>query len=72
MAAVASPHPHPHPHRGHRGPPEVLSVHELAGPEVLQEPGYQAAISTPPCDPVAAPAPRRERREPGPRNPIGA
>jgi hypothetical protein len=53
--------------------PEFLSVHELAGPEVLEEPGYQAAISTPWRDRVAGPdgaAPGR--RVFGLRNAIGA
>ncbi len=52
--------------------PEFLSVHELAGPEVLEETGYQAAISTPWRDRVVASALRRERRVFGPRNAIGA
>ena len=51
--------------------PEFLSVHELAGPEVLEEPGYQAAISTPWRDRVVASALRRERRVFGLRNAIG-
>jgi hypothetical protein len=50
--------------------PELLSVHELAGPEVLLESGYQVAISTPWRDRVAAL--RRERRVFGLRNAIGA
>src|SRR6266566_2452841 len=45
---------------------------DLAGPEVLEEPGYQAAISTPWHDRVVAPALRRERRVFGLRNAIGA
>jgi hypothetical protein len=45
-----------------------LSVHELAGPEVLEEPGYRAAISTPWRDRVVASALRRERRVFGFRN----
>src|SRR6266481_2473553 len=52
--------------------PEFLSVHELAGPEVLEEPGYQAAISTPWRDRVVASALRRERGVFGLRNAIGA
>ena len=49
--------------RGMDGPaPEFLSVHELAGPQVLEEPGYRAAISTPWRDRVVASALRRERR----------
>jgi thioredoxin 1 len=49
-----------------------LSVHELAGPEVLQDPGYRAAVSTPWRDRVVASALRRERRVFGLRNAIGA
>jgi hypothetical protein len=52
--------------------PEFLSVHELAGPEVLEDPGYRAAISTPWRDRVVASALRRERRVFGLRNAIGA
>ena len=52
--------------------PEFLSVHELAGPEVLEEPGYRAAITTPWRDRVVASALRRERRVFGLRNAIGA
>jgi hypothetical protein len=52
--------------------PGFLSVHKLAGPEVLEEPGCQAAISTPWRDRVVAPALRRERRAFGLRNAIGA
>ena len=52
--------------------PGFLSVHELAGPEVLAETGYQAAISTPCRDRVVASALRRERRVFGLRNAIGA
>jgi hypothetical protein len=51
--------------------PEFLSVHELAGPEVLEEPAYRAAISTPWRDQVVASALRRERRVFGFRNSIG-
>ena len=58
--------------RGLDGPgPGFLSLHELAGPEVLEEPGYRAAISTPWRDRVVASALRRERREFGLRNVIG-
>jgi hypothetical protein len=58
--------------RGLDGPgPDFLSLHELAGPEVLEEPGYRAAISTPWRDRVVASALRRERREFGLRNMIG-
>jgi hypothetical protein len=58
--------------RGLDGPgPDFLSLHELAGPEVLEEPGYRAAISTPWRDRVVASALRRERREFGLRNVIG-
>ena len=52
--------------------PDFLSVHELAGPEVLEEPGYRAAISTPWRDRVVAAALRRERRVFGLRNAIGS
>jgi hypothetical protein len=52
--------------------PEFLSVHELAGPEVLEDPGYRAAVSTPWRDRVVASALRRERRVFGLRNAIGA
>jgi hypothetical protein len=59
--------------RGMDGPaPEFLSVHELAGPEVLKEPAYRAAISTPWRDRVVASALRRERRVFGFRNALGA
>ena len=52
--------------------PEFLSVHELAGPEVLDEPGFRAAISTPWRDRVVASALRRERRVFGFRNSVRA
>jgi hypothetical protein len=52
--------------------PEFLSVHEPAGPEVLGEPGYQVAISTPWRGCMVASALRRERRVFGLRNAIGA
>jgi hypothetical protein len=51
--------------------PTSLSVHELAGPEVLEESGYQAAISTPWRDRVVALALRRERWVFGLCNAIG-
>ena len=51
--------------------PEFLSVHDLAGPQVLEEPAYRAAISTPWRDRVVASALRRERRVFGLRNAIG-
>lgn len=59
-----------------RGPgaPEhgsFLSVHELAGPEVLEDPGCRAAVSTPWRDRVVASA-LRERRVFGLRDAIGA
>jgi hypothetical protein len=58
--------------RGLDGPgPDFLSLHELAGPEVLEEPGYRAAISTPWRDRVVASALRRERREFGLLSVIG-
>jgi hypothetical protein len=47
-------------------------VHELAGPEVLEDPGYRAAVSTPWRDRVVASALRWERRVFGLRNAIGA
>jgi len=52
--------------------PGFLSVSELAGPEVLEEPGYRSAVSTPWRDRVVASALRRERRVFGLRNAIGA
>jgi hypothetical protein len=52
--------------------PDFLSVHELAGPEVLEDPGYRAAVSTPWRDRVVASALRRERRVFGLRNAIGS
>jgi len=52
--------------------PGFLSVHELAGPEVLEDPDYRAAVSTPWRDRVVASALRRERRVFGLRNAIGA
>ena len=52
--------------------PGFLSVHELAGPEVLEDPGYRAAVSTPWRDRVVASALRRERRVFGLRNAIRA
>ena len=59
--------------RGLGGPgPDFLSLHELAGPEVLEDPGYLAAVSTPWRDQVVASALRRERRVFGLRNAIGA
>jgi len=51
--------------------PAFLSVNELAGPEVLEDPGYRAAVSTPWRDRVVASALRRERRVFGLRNAIG-
>ena len=50
--------------------PDFLSLHELAGPEVLEDPRYLAAISTPWRDRVVASALRRERRVFGLRNVI--
>ncbi len=52
--------------------PEFLSVHDLADPQVLEEPAYRAAVSTPWRDRVVASALRRERRAFGLRNAIGA
>src|SRR5215471_18195044 len=53
-------------------PGSFLSGHELADPEVLEDPGYRAAVSTPWRDRVVASALRRERRMFGLRNAIGA
>jgi thiol-disulfide isomerase/thioredoxin len=44
----------------------------LTGPEVLEDPGYRAAVSTPWRDRVVASALRRERRVFGLHNAIGA
>ena len=44
----------------------------LAGPEVLEDPGYRAAVSTPWRDRVVASALWRERRVFGLRNALGA
>ena len=52
--------------------PVLLSMHELAGPAVLEEPAFKAAISTPWRDRVVASALRRERRVFGFRNSLGA
>jgi hypothetical protein len=54
------------------GVPAFLSVHELAGPEALEDPGFLAAISTPWRDRVVASALQRERRVFGLRNAIEA
>ena len=57
------------------GAPEhgsFLPVHELVGPEVLEDPGYLAAVSTPWHDLVVASALRWERRVFGLRDAIGA
>ena len=53
-------------------PGSFLSVHELDGPEVLEDPGYRSAVSTPWRDRVVASALRRERRVFGLRNAIRA
>jgi len=59
--------------RGMDGPaPEFLSVHDLAGPQVLEEPGFRAAISTPWRDRIVASALQRERRVFGFRNSLAA
>ncbi len=59
--------------RGMDGPgPDFLSLHELAGPEVLEDPRYRAAVTTPWRDQVVASALRRERRVFGLRNAIGS
>lgn len=52
--------------------PEFLSVHDLAGPQVLEEPSYRAAVSTPWRDQVVTSALRRERRVFGLRNALGS
>jgi len=52
--------------------PDFLSVHELAGPEVLEDDRYRAAVSTPWRDRVVASALRRERRVFGLRGVIGS
>src|SRR5262249_5857997 len=44
---------------GELEPGSFLSVHELAGPEVLEDPGYRAAVSTPWRGPGGGSAPRR-------------
>ncbi len=48
--------------------PEFLSLHEVSGPEVFEEPGYRAAVTTPWRDRVVTSALRRERRVFGFRN----
>jgi thioredoxin 1 len=57
---------------GEPEPGSFLFVHELAGPEVLEDPGYLAAVSTPCRDRMVASALRRERRVFGLHNAIGA
>jgi len=52
--------------------PDFLALHELAGLEVLEEPGYRVAASTPWRDQVVASALRRERRVFRFRNAIGS
>jgi hypothetical protein len=52
--------------------PEFLSLHDLAGPQVLEEPSYRAAITTPWRDRIVASAVRRERRVFGWRDVTGA
>ena len=52
--------------------PEFLSLHDLAGPQVLEEPSYRAAVSTPWRDRIVASAVRRERRVFGRRDATGA
>ena len=51
--------------------PPWLALYELDRPEVLEDPGYLAAISTPWRDRIVASALRRERRVFGLRNAIG-
>jgi hypothetical protein len=48
--------------------PDFLSLHELAGPAVLEEPAYRAAVSTPWRNRIVSGALRRERRVLGFRN----
>lgn len=48
--------------------PDFLSLHELAGASVLEEPGYRAAVSTPWRNRIVSGALRRERRVLGFRN----
>jgi hypothetical protein len=48
--------------------PDYLSLHELAGPAVLEDPGYRAAVSTPWRNRIVSGALRRERRVLGFRN----
>ena len=48
--------------------PDFLSLHELTGPAVLEEPGYRAAVSTPWRNRIVSGALRRERRVLGYRN----
>jgi hypothetical protein len=48
--------------------PSFLSLHELAGPSVLEDPGYRATLSTPWRDWIVSGAVRRERRVLGFRN----
>ena len=48
--------------------PSFLSLHELAGPLVLEEPAYRATLSTPWRDWIVSGALRRERRVLGFRN----
>jgi len=50
------------------GGPDFLSLHELAGASVLEEPGYRAAVSTPWRNRIVSGALRRERRVLGFRN----
>ena len=52
--------------------PDFLALHELAGLEVLEEPGYRVAANTPWRDQVVASALRRERRVFRFRNAIGS
>jgi hypothetical protein len=52
--------------------PDFLSLHEVAGPEVFEDAGYQAAISTPWRDRIVGTALRRERRLFGLRNVLEA
>ena len=52
--------------------PDFLSLHEVAGPEVFEDPAYQPAVSTPWRDRIVGTALRRERRLFGLRNALEA
>jgi hypothetical protein len=52
--------------------PDFLSLHELAGPEVFDDPAYKPAVSTPWRDRIVGTALRREQRLFGWRNALEA